>query len=705
MIFDTGCGGMLRTGGYATSDNATGSSGSAPRVSPSLKGDITLSMVVVDCETFSELNVKKVGARVYAQHPSTRPILWAVRASDWPRALVFDDPNIWRILRGLKKAGLVKWTKNDPLDVVHWGPFDRFIASNKCLVDARERWGEMDELGVWDAPYNTRWGDLSEVSLVLGGPAKLKWAASFWSGEETKDDGVKLINRFCKPQKDGTIIGPQDDPIRWERFRSYAAQDANVTWLVLEALSEFAEEVGEDLAKHDASRRIITTINDRGVAIDVKACEKAVAAIQRIGLSIAKDVQKKYGVNLKAPAQVSNFLGTPNCQKETLEELLEEPHLDPEMRAVAEARLIVSGAATSKLDAMLARRSEDDRVRDAFIYHGAWTRRMTSTGVQLQNLVRHKVDPDFFDRLLAGKLDREDSIFQLTRDNIRGFFVSPHSFVAADYAQVELRVAAWIAYEAPLLDLLWQGADVYRHVGASILGCRPEDISGDQRQVFKAVALACQFGLSPVGHDGQGGLYARLLADGIDTNHEECRLFVGGWRASHPAIVGTWDALGAAALELARFQGPETIERRVGRVRLVRTPSCLVVERPSGFRQYLWQPQIEYGQWPDGGEKVSLVYLGRGKSGSMEWHGTYGSKLFQGVVQGTAADLMYEGLVRAENEGFPVVMSIHDEVVTEVPRATDEDVEDLCEIISELPEWAEGLPIKAEGWHGPRFTK
>lgn len=662
-------------------------------------------MVTVDCETFSELNVKKVGARVYAQHPSTRPILWSVRGEDWPRALVFEEPNIWKVLRGLKKAGLVKWTKTDPLDVIHWGPFDRFIAQATCIHDARESWGELDELGVWEAPHNTRWGDLSEVSLILGGPAKLKWAADFWAGTELKDEGTSLINRFCKPQKDGKVITPADDPIRWERFRSYAAQDSNATWAVLEAIGEFVEEVGEDLTKHDASRRIITTINERGVAIDVEACEKAITAIRRLGSTIAKEISEKYGVNLKAPAQVSNFLGTPNCQKETLEELLEDEHVDPELRAVAEARLIVSGAATSKLDAMLARRSADNRVRDAFIYHGAWTRRMTSTGVQLQNLVRNKVEPDYFRSLVRGKLNGDPSVFKRTRDNIRGFLVTPHTFVAADYAQVELRVAAWVAGEEWLLKLLREGQDVYRRVGADILGVPPESISDEQRQVFKAVALACQFGLSATGWDGLGGLYARLLADGIDTTPEECRVFVGGYRDGHRAIVRSWDALGEAAMALTRHQGPEPLERVVGRVRLIRTPNCLTIERPSGFRQYLWQPEIEYGTWADGNEKVSLVYLGRGKSGGMEVHNTYGSKIFQGVVQGIAADLMYEGLVRAENEGFPCVMSIHDEVVTEVPRATNEDVEDLCEIISELPAWAEGLPIKAEGWHGPRFTK
>ena len=187
-----------------------------------------MSTIVVDCETYSELNLKTTTPEIYAAHPSTCVLMWSLMAEGWERAIVSEAPNIWHILLELKRQRLLSWSKRDPLDVVHWGPFDRIIAQAQCIAAAGESWGQADELGVWDAPNNTRWGDLSEISSFLGGPFGLAPAAEFWSQTVLKGEGRHLITRFCRPVKGARIL-PEQDPERWEQFIAYSRQDALAT--------------------------------------------------------------------------------------------------------------------------------------------------------------------------------------------------------------------------------------------------------------------------------------------------------------------------------------------------------------------------------------------------------------------------------------------------------------------------------------------
>ena len=82
----------------------------------------------------------------------------------------------------------------------------------------------------------------------------------------------------------------------------------------------------------------------------------------------------------------------------------------------------------------------------------------------------------------------------------------------------------------------------------------------------------------------------------------------------------------------------------------------------------------------------------------------YPGLTFQHAVQAIARDLLANGMNRVEAAGYPVVMSIHDEVICEIPDGTG-DVDAFSEILCEIPKWAEGIPLLAEGWSGQRYRK
>ena len=85
---------------------------------------------------------------------------------------------------------------------------------------------------------------------------------------------------------------------------------------------------------------------------------------------------------------------------------------------------------------------------------------------------------------------------------------------------------------------------------------------------------------------------------------------------------------------------------------------------------------------------------------------TYGGRLVENVVQAVARDLLAHALVSLERSGYRTVAHIHDEVVVEVPRnAAREAYGRIRETMCDAPEWADGLPLDADGYVCDSYRK
>ena len=73
-------------------------------------------------------------------------------------------------------------------------------------------------------------------------------------------------------------------------------------------------------------------------------------------------------------------------------------------------------------------------------------------------------------------------------------------------------------------------------------------------------------------------------------------------------------------------------------------------------------------------------------------------------MQATSRDLLALAMLRLRNSGFEIVMHIHDEAVLEVSEGYS-SVEDICRIMSVAPEWATGLPLRADGYECDFYKK
>lgn len=101
-----------------------------------------------------------------------------------------------------------------------------------------------------------------------------------------------------------------------------------------------------------------------------------------------------------------------------------------------------------------------------------------------------------------------------------------------------------------------------------------------------------------------------------------------------------------------------------------------------------------------GGTSITYwgVTTGR-KWGRLE---TYGGKLTENIVQATARDLLTHAMQVVSAAGYRIVMHVHDEIIIETPNGT---VDEVCDLMSHTPPWAEGLPLDTDGFECSFYRK
>lgn len=201
------------------------------------------------------------------------------------------------------------------------------------------------------------------------------------------------------------------------------------------------------------------------------------------------------------------------------------------------------------------------------------------------------------------------------------------------------------------------------------------------------------------------------------------------WRESHPETVAFWRDLKDGILAAVRNPGREFWAgahlRRNGEraIRIWRTVEFdssgrkvpgwwLCMELPSG--RILSYPGIGVSvtvtkETDEGGRvntDVRIKYQGENQL-TRQWTTlyTHGGKACENIVQALCRDLLAYAMINVEGGGYPIVLSVHDELVCETPDTPEYTVAELEKLMCALPEWAEGFPLVAEGAEMMRYAK
>jgi DNA polymerase len=547
-----------------------------------------------------------------------------------------------------------------------------------------------------------QWHCTAAECRAMGLPGGLDGAAKALGLEHQKDAvGQRLMLRMSKPrtvQSDGTLTW-WNTPDRVAKLIDYCKQDVVVERAIAAKVQRLT----------DAERAVYLLdqkINDRGVQIDTRLIEAAIDVVDAANEKANADLSELTNgavTSITKNADLSNWLGVDSVAKAHVRDLLEKD-LPPNVRRVLELRQEVSKSSVAKLVAFMECRCSDSRVRGLLMYHGAATGRWSGRLVQPQNFPRgdfkHTVIEGAIPLVLNKDLEGIDALYgsvhSLISSMLRACFIAKpgHTLFSADYSAIEARVLAWLANEQDVLDVFRSGQDIYCHAATGIYNRPITPADKDERQIGKVAVLALGYQGGVRAFQSMATMYGLVIPD------EKADEIKVAWRKANARIVSWWAALENAALD-AIHNGVGVAPGVVFGVE----DNWMWCQLPSGRKLWYANPRLVERETPWGALRTSVKCDGvNSVTKKFEPFDLYGGLLAENIVQAVSRDLMASAMLRLEDAGYPIIMTVHDEVVAE-SSVESGTLAQFTDILCKLPSWAKGLPLTAEGWSGQRYRK
>lgn len=650
----------------------------------------------IDYETYSSADLPSVGSWRYAFDPSTEILCMAIAHGD-------DEPVLW-----LPANHRPTDYDASPADAI----LNRLVNSDEPVLAHNVQFEFPITEALWQKTTGLppiavhRWRCTAAMARKAALPHSLaKVAAKLGLAQQKDSKGSALIRKFSMPQKDGRRIKPKDDPEAFKQFCDYCVQDVRVEQEIHQKLKAF-ELTGFQLEVFQAD----LLMNQRGIPINLDAVRNAKKIVEEASTEAVTEFKALTGLD---PTQVIAFrewlaqrgLDVPDLRAETIDELLDSDELEADGDAgrALELRRRVSFAATKKLDAFESYAGpHDNKVRGILMFYGAIrTGRWSSSGPQVQNAKKPKkaleklTDAIYADIKRGASADELGLVYgnpiESVASCIRHFVDDGKPMLNADYSAIEARVLAWLAGEQWRLDVFAGHGKIYEASIAQMLGIPLESVTKDLRQRGKVSELACGYG-------GGKGALTKMGALQMGVPESELQSLIDKWRSANPQIKSFWSKCEFAARSAINQPGQKYGVNGKVQYFCARTAGInyLFCRLPSGRCLAYPEPKIEtvIASWGDPTE--SICFYGQHK-GKQSWGriSTYGGSLVENITQAVAADIMAHGLVQCQRAGYEINALIHDEALAYYKPG--QSVEEFNRLLTTLPDWATGLPLKAEG--------
>jgi len=653
-----------------------------------------MTKIHIDIETYCELDLKKVGMYRYADHSSTEILCLAYAIDDKPVEIWKEHTDVL-----LPESFIELLSQKDTILYAHNAAFERTLLNSM----AGQRIG-------FPKTSVTKWRCTAAIAAYHSLPRDLKRCAQTLGVTQKDMQGAASMLKLCKPRRPSM----RNHETRWTYDR--AQKDFENLYEYCKTDVEVERDIHSVLGELPISETklywIDQHVNDQGISVDYDLVEAVRDLAEQHKQNLEQLFISMTDLRITQRNKVFEWLRRhhwpyDDIRSETIDNALKndmsEWWMTDLMRKVLKLRRVATKTSIAKYNAINRSCNQDAKVRGMFLYHGASTGRWAGRIVQMQNLPRPIKDIEPAIEIVKSR-DLESVRLYYEAPNavfsslIRSAFVaSPgKDLIVSDFGQIEARVLGWLADQKSYMEAFNSNQDIYKAQSAEIFGVEYEDVTADQRQLGKVCVLALGYQM------GLDKLQATVKAWGMNIKTDLLEEAFNGYRTANNAIIKLWGSLNRAAIKCV---DEDTFVSSHG-LKFFRKGRFLCIELPSKRCLHYCDPAIKEIDTPWGDKRNALHYKTL-DSMSNSWveKTTYGGKLVENVVQAIARDLLGSALENVyRSKKYTIIGHVHDEIIAEVDKG-EGDITEFDALMVERPDWAEDIPIIAEGYIAERYRK
>ncbi|MDR3587358.1 MAG: DNA polymerase, partial [Desulfosporosinus sp.] len=544
-----------------------------------------MSVLGIDIETYSSVDLKKAGVYAYTSAPDFEILLFAYAFDAGPVEVVdlaSGEKLPPKILDVLTDDSVIKTAFNATFERTCLAVYLRKTLSPEA------------------------WRCTAVQSAMLGLPLHLAGVAKVLGLEEQKmNEGKALIRYFSIPCKPTKVNGgrtrnlPSHAPEKWAVFKDYCKRDVEVERAIRAKIEKYPISENEQ-----ALWVLDQQINDRGILVDTRLVRNAIQCDKRYRTSIFEEAKGLTGLdNPNSVAQLKEWLlgngvEVESLSKKAVSEM--ESNTDGEIQRLLQLRQEMAKTSIKKYNAIQRALCPDNHVRGLLQFYGAnRTGRWAGRLVQVQNLPQnHLKDLELARRILVlGEFDFLEMVYEsvpgVLSELIRTAFIPAmgHRLIVADFSAIEARVLGWLAGEKWRLDVFKGHGKIYEASASQMFSVPVERIvKGNPEYVLRQKGKISELALGY-----QGGANALIAMGALDMGLKEEELdgLVKAWRRANSKIVKYWYAIDDAAKKAVAQRQPSV----VGNVKFQVESGILFITLPSGRKLSYIKPKIEINKF------------------------------------------------------------------------------------------------------------